>query len=341
MFIKKSIVPLFVIVFIGIAYNLNYEMPPSKSNGFELKVMTWNIWGRLNLDPRYTIDGKTARARVIEILQESEADVITMTETYGSATDIAAALDFGYYTPTPDANLTIFSRYPIIASGNIRDLSPFSFITATIELPDEKKIQVYNIWLTSEGRHIVDIKNDTISDATFDSGDEVRNDHLLELLNHEQFIADLENREEVALIVAGDFNCVSHLDYTPATPKKHLNYSRVLENKTSKAMMDAGFIDSYRSIHPNISEETLGYTWTTVGQGYMYQSDQGFVPVDKNPEPQYRDPFARIDFIYSAGSDIIPTHSKTIIHHSSNLSRSFPEFPSDHGAVISTFRVAE
>jgi hypothetical protein len=106
-------------------------------------------------------------------------------------------------------------------------------------------------------------------------------------------------------------------------------------------MMDAGFVDSFRSIHSNISIETLGYTWTTVGQGFMYQTDQGFVPVDKNPEPQYRDPFARIDFIYSAGTDILPTDSRTIIHHSSNSSRSFPEFPSDHGAVLSTFRVKD
>jgi endonuclease/exonuclease/phosphatase family metal-dependent hydrolase len=232
MFIKRAAVLLFAIVIICYSCSSYKEIVSSKLNGFELKVMTWNIWGRLNLDPRYTINGETARARVIEILQESEADIITMTETYGSASAIAAALDYSYYTPSPDANLTIFSRYPIVASGNIRDLSPFSFITATIELPNKKKVQVYNIWLTSEGRHIVDIKNDTISDATFDRGDEVRYDHLLELLNHEQFISDLENKEDVPLIVAGDFNCVSHLDYTPTTKSQHLNYGRVLENKT-------------------------------------------------------------------------------------------------------------
>ena len=341
MFIKRAAVLLFTIITISIVCTTNKSRVTTKSNGIELKVMTWNIWGRLNLDPRYSLDGKTARERVIEILQESEADIITMTETYGSAADIAAAMDYNYYTPASDANLTIFSRYPIVAAGNIRDLSPFSFIRATIELPNKKKIQVYNIWLTSEGRHIVDIKNDTISDGDFDRGDEARYHHLLELLSHEQFKTDLENMEDVPVIVAGDFNCVSHLDYTPTSKKNNLNYRRVLENKTSKAMMEAGFVDSYRAVHPNITTATLGYTWTTVGQGFMYQSDHGFVPVDRNPEPEYRDPCARIDYIYSAGSDIISTDSKTIIHHSSNSSRSFPEVPSDHGAVLSTFRIRD
>ncbi len=303
--------------------------------------MTWNIWGRLNLDPRYTIDGKTGKERAIEIIKESKADVITMTETYGSAEDIAQALNFNYYTPSPDANLTIFSRYPLVSAGNIEGLSPFSFITATIQLPDSSKVKVYNIWLTSGGRHIVEIKNDTLSDSEFDKGDEIRYNHLLELLNHESFKKDMANRTEIPVIVAGDFNCISHLDYTPETKRSGLNYSRILNNKISMAMLNTGFIDSYRSVNSTISAETLGYTWTTVGQGYMYKSGQGFVPVDEQPEPEYRDPFARIDFIYATGERIEPVKSRTIVNHSSNLSRSFPEFPSDHGAVLTTFRVSK
>ncbi len=57
-----------------------------------LKVMTWNIWGRLNQDPRYTIDKKTARERTIEIIRESGADIVAMIETDGSAADIAMSL---------------------------------------------------------------------------------------------------------------------------------------------------------------------------------------------------------------------------------------------------------
>jgi exonuclease III len=306
-----------------------------------VKIMTWNIWGRYNLEPRYTVSGKSARQRVIEIIQHSGADVVTMTETYGSAQTIAKSLKFYYYTPSPDANLTIFSRYPISDFGNIKGLSPFSFIAATINLPNSKKVRVYNIWLTSAGRHIVALKDKNLSDKDFNEGDENRYRHIQQLLQHDDFKSDMLSKNDIPVIVAGDFNCVSHLDFTQETKAKGLNFERIVPNKTSIAMKDAGFLDTYRFANPNITEKTLGYTWTTVGLDYTYKSEIGFVPIQTNehPEPEYRDPYARIDFIYCAGKDIQILGSKTLLHHYSNNQRSFPEFPSDHGAVLTTFKI--
>lgn len=306
----------------------------------KLKVMTWNIWGRLNQEPVYTINGKTARQRMIEIIQESGADIITMTETYGSAADIAKALNYYHYTPSAEANLAIFSRYPLQDFGVIKGLSPFSFIVATAQLDNGNKIRVYNIWLTSGGRHIVEIKNKDLSDEDFTSGDQNRSDHIQQLLQHTDFQKDIANRHNIPVIVAGDFNCVSHLDFTTETQAKGLNYSRILPIQTSLAMENAGFVDSYRFVNPVITQETLGYTWTTVGQGFIYESDKGFVPIEKNTSPEYRDPYARIDYIYSTGKTINAIQSRTIVHHISNNKRSFPEFPSDHGAVLTTFEIA-
>ena len=332
-----------IIFIILIVLNFGCKKNKTLSNTTELKVMTWNIWGRLNLEPRYTINGKTARERVVEIIKESEADIITMTETYGSAAYIAEALKYHYYTPKADANLTIFSRYPIENFGNVKDLSPFSFIAATAKLPNNKKVRIYNIWLTSGGRHIVEIKNQTLSDQEFNEGDENRHEHIQELLQHQDFKQDLANKDEIPLIVAGDFNCVSHLDYNQETKSKGLNYNRILANNVSLAMQKNGFVDTYRFVNSNITNKTLGYTWTTVGLEYTYVENQGFVPITSktHPEPEYRDPFARIDFIYCAGDGIKPISSKTIINHASNTNRSFPEFPSDHGAVLSVLQVID
>lgn len=321
---------------------INYEIK-AKGNPNEeildLKFMTWNIWGKLNQNPRYTINGKTGRERMIEILKESDADVITMTETYGSAADIAASLGFYYYTPSLDANLAIFSRYPLEDFGTVKNLSSFSFIVSTVRLPNNGKIRVYNIWLTSGGRHIVEIKNKMISDKEFVKGDVNRFNHIQELLQHPDFKKDISNKNNIPVITAGDFNCVSHLDYTVESKKAGLNYFRILPNATSLAMEGAGFVDSYRFAHPILTPETLGYTWTTVGQGFVYESERGFVPISVNPEPEYRDPYTRIDFIYSTGNKIKPISSRTILHHASNSKRSFPEFPSDHGAVLTTFSI--
>lgn len=306
----------------------------------KIKVMSWNIWGKLNVEPKYTINNKTARARVIDIIKDSGADIIGMIETYGSASEIATALNYHYYTPSPKANLTIFSRYPLEKMGVVKDLSPFSFISATVKLPNNKKLRFYNIWLTSGGRHIVDIKNDKIPDSIFNNGDNNRYKHLQQLLQNDHFKADLAKKDSIPLIVAGDFNCVSHLDYTILTQNEGLNYNRILPSKTSKAMEINGFVDTYRASNPTITKETLGYTWTTVGEGYVFKSGEGFVPINEpHPEPEYRNPYARIDFIYCTGKNIKPITSKTISHHTSNKERSFPEFPSDHAAVLSTLEI--
>ncbi len=126
----------------------------------EIKVLAWNIWGKLNQASKYDFQGKSARTRMIEILKDSQADVICMIETYGSAADIAKSLGYHYYTPGATANLTIFSRYTLSDVGGLEGLSPFSHIKATAHLSEKLKVKIHCIWLSSGGRHIVAIKNE-------------------------------------------------------------------------------------------------------------------------------------------------------------------------------------
>ena len=315
------------------------QIRPHHVSATELNVMTWNIWGKLNQDRRYTIKNKTARQRTIEIVKKSGADVVAMIETYGSAADIAAALGFHYHTPDAKANLCIFSRYPLSNVELLKGLNPFSFIAATVSLPGGQKVRVYDIWLTSGGRHIVKIKDKSVSDEKFTRGDDNRFDHLKQLLKHEVFQRDLKSADSVPLIVAGDFNCVSHLDHNKSTSQKSLNHSRILSIKVSQEMQKLGFVDTYRSANPEITNATLGHTWTTVGKGYVYESSKGFVKTKDNPQPEYRDPYARIDYVYSLGKRLKIISSKVIKHHPSRTDRSFPEFPSDHAAVITKLKI--
>ena len=307
-------------------------------SSLELNVMTWNIWGRLNQDPRYSVDKRTARRRTIEIIRESGADLVAMIETYGSAADIAKELNYHFHTPSADANLCIFSRYPLSDVELLEGLNPFSFIAATVTLPRGQKIRVYDIWLTSGGRHIVEIKNKSVSDEEFARGDENRHEHLNQLLSHPTFQRDLAASDETPLIAAGDFNSVSHLDHSVETRQAGLNHSRVLPIAVSNAMEAAGFTDSYRHANPDIKESTLGHTWTAVGKDYVYESGKGFVKTDNHPRPEYQDPYARIDYIYSKGK-LTTSQSRVIERHHDFPDRQFPAFPSDHAAVITTFQV--
>ena len=315
------------------------QIRPHHISKNELRVMTWNIWGRLNLDPKYSLDGKTARQRTYEIIRESNADIIAMIETYGSASELAAELGFHHHTSAADANLCIFSRYPLSDIELLEGLNPFSFLAATVTLPGGQNVRVYDIWLTSGGRHIVGIKDPKISDDEFARGDDRRYDHLKQLLDHPTFKKDLANAGSVPLIMAGDFNCVSHLDHNSKTKQLGINHQRSLDIKVSQVMEKLGFVDSYRATNPQITTETLGHTWTTVGPHYKYKEGEGFVPAKDNPEPEYRDPFARIDYIDAKGPSITPLESNVLTHHSSDPDEMFPAFPSDHGAVVTRFAI--
>lgn len=288
-------------------------------NDITLKVLMWNILGKRNLETYFNVNGTTGRDRMIEIIKESEADIVCMTETYGSAVDISNATGFEYWTPDPTANLTIFSRYPLENAGIVPGMSLYSFIRGTVVLPSGQKVKIYNIWLTSEGRGINKIYDMSISDQDFNVGDDNRADQLLGLINHSELKQDLINKDETPVIVAGDFNCVSHLDYTQATKSAGFNFGRVLNCRASQDMQNSGFTDTYRHLHPNITEQTLGHTWETWKTSYPL--------------------FARIDYIYSAGALMIPQESETMVYHKSNTTEHWPYWPSDHGAVMTTFTI--
>lgn len=276
-----------------------------------LKVITWNIWGRLNLEKRYFFENKSARSRTIEIVKDSGADIIAMIETYGSAKEISEKLEFYYYTPSKNANLSIFSRYRIKKFGTLQNLSSFSFIQATIFLADKKEVsssvQVYCIWLTSGGRNIVAIKNKKISDTEFVKEDNNRYQMMKKFLKHKSVKKSIRLSDKIPVIITGDFNCVSSVDFNEDTKKIGLNFGRALEQTpTHDLTTRLGFIDTYRFTNPQITKETLGYTWTTVGKGYDYNPKKDFVPVENmsDERTKYRGKYARINFYLFIGKKI-------------------------------------
>ena len=337
---KKIILILFSIF-------LQFSFGEVKEDVKTLKVMTWNIWGRYNQAKRYYAKGKSARTRTIEIIKDSGADVIAMIETYGSSKEIAKKLGFYYYTPSVSANLCIFSRYPLKRVSNLKGLSSFSFIRGIVKIPIQKNgedcimnVQIYCIWLTSGGRHIFAVKDKNVSNEKFVAGDNNRYQMIKNFLNHSKVKKSIRVSDNTPVIVAGDFNCVSAVDFTEETKQKGLNFGRILKKTpTHQAMIDLDFVDTYRFTNPKITKETLGYTWTTVGSDYDYFSSKGFMPVKKSRNPEYREGYARIDYIYSLGKKLQPLNSKVIKYYKNYTKRSFVEFPSDHAAVLTEFKI--
>ncbi|EPB79447.1 hypothetical protein ANCCEY_01497 [Ancylostoma ceylanicum] len=136
-----------------------------------------------------------------------------------------------------------------------------------------------------------------------------REQNIEEIKNNTKMTAWRRKSAIVPIILAGDFNCPSHLDWTDETKDQHGGWP-VLWPAT-KAMYDMKFIDSFREVHPDVIAEP-GYTWSTVNK-FNAEWDYAI------PEPQ-----DRIDFIFYQGNNELITFHKEISHDLSTTSTLAP-----------------
>lgn len=100
------------------------------------RVMSWNILhgGR--------DDGKeVGPQRVVDVIRDSKADIVTMQETYGSGELIAKEL--GYHFHPRGTNISIHSRFPVVEDISV--FEEFKCVGALIELPSKQRLAVYSI----------------------------------------------------------------------------------------------------------------------------------------------------------------------------------------------------
>ncbi len=268
-----------------------------------LKVLTWNIW---HGGHRY--GNEVGLQRVIETIKSTNADLIGLIETYGSGEEIADAL--GYYFYLISSNLSIMSRYPI--TETITEFKPFNFGGVKLNIGSSKELVFFDTWL----HYLPDYSNSIIKEnktpkALIADEEGTRYGEIKEILRN--ITPYLKNSDETPVIMVGDFNMGSHLDWTEQT--KDIHYGKIVEWPESKAMSQAGFQDSYRELHINPLLDP-GFTWT---------------PRAATSSDKYglRD---RIDYIYYKGKGLNPIESKVIDYHPIM-------FPSDHAAVLTVFQI--
>jgi len=152
-----------------------------------------------------------------------------------------------------------------------------------------------------------------------------RQQNMEELLRHTQFQAFLNETDAVPTMIAGDFNTPSHLDWVEEN--RHLHGGWVFEWPCTKMLEGAGFTDSFRHIHPNVTA-VPGLTWS---------------PVAKNTGPEWdwllEEPQDRVDFIfYKGGMNAVESEMysggvelQPVPNHVHN------DYPSDHSALYTLF----
>lgn len=275
----------------------------SENSNDIVRLLSWNIWhGGRHL-------GNVGVGRVIELIKKTNADIITMQEAYGSQDTIADALKFNLQTHSSSDNLALFSRYPI---QEVPSTATFSSNPSIITLPNDRKILVNSCWLR--------YANDPEYTASFPKKGQntklwVTQDSILAMKD----VASIINNDikpyltdGMSVIIAGDFNSFSHLDWTERAAFLHYGYGKV-DFPVSNFMLQNGFIDSFREVNKDEVARPEG-TFAVI-YGHLQTS--------------------RIDFIYYSPLGIDPISSKII--------RTAPEiddvWPSDHAAVITTFKI--
>ena len=259
--------------------------------------MTFNIWY-----------GATATdlGKVIEAIQAAHADVVGMQEPYARLRRIADALDF-YVSP----RMHVISRYPVLEPmGSDGDwaylLLPGGLAAiANTHLP----CCPYTPY------RIVHKGMDRASALEQETNTRVRK------IGKQLAALEPVLSADVPTFFTGDFNSPSWRDWTPAAVEaRGLPYP--IRWPASRAMEDAGFVDSYRAVHPDPVTEP-GFTWTS---GYPA------------PFVYEWDVFDRIDFVWAAGA-AEPLESQVVGESPANADIVIEPYPTDHRGVVSTFLV--
>ena len=263
-----------------------------------LRVLTYNIWHGGNETGK-----EVGFKRIAEIIRNSKADVVTMQETYGSGAKIADELGFYFYLRS--SNISVMSKYPI--KETLKSYNAFNNGNVIVEIGKREAI-IASVWLNYPIDYWGEIdkgnKIDVDSWIKAQGGNKKTMEGIIASLR-----PFLSESNKYSIIIGGDFNSGSHLDWVESVKEKNSGY--VMPFPTGKYLESLGFKDTYRVIYPDPKKDR-GITWTPI-----------------NPTT-HQD---RIDYIFIKGDRIKTLDSKVINSHS-------VRYPSDHAAVLSTLKIA-
>uniref|UniRef100_A0A1I7RSY1 Endo/exonuclease/phosphatase domain-containing protein n=2 Tax=Bursaphelenchus xylophilus TaxID=6326 RepID=A0A1I7RSY1_BURXY len=143
-----------------------------------------------------------------------------------------------------------------------------------------------------------------------------RQEEIVRLLNVDWFKRAQKLSWIVPIIITGDFNTPSDLDWQEDTKSRH--HGLVVPWPATKALEDAGLVDSYRKIHPSPVSDP-GITWSPITNN---------IPLD------------RIDFVFYQSLRL--KVKKSFTYTGKGVLTPIPNqkqnnWPSDHRALITDF----
>ncbi|WEK35560.1 MAG: endonuclease/exonuclease/phosphatase family protein [Candidatus Pseudobacter hemicellulosilyticus] len=321
----------------------------------DLSVMQFNAWGAGDgVDKYRNLRAGSGFEAIVDEIAAHDPDVVTLSEVNGpSAKKIIEALakkGKTYYTFTTTRNPSIISRYPITYNSSINhfrsnpETDPTHGLCKLIIKVKDHEVAVYSGHLDYTNyacylpRGYDGVSWSALSAPVTDPGKILaQNAGSTRASNIQDFIdsakADIARNRTV--ILGGDFNEPSHLDWTENTKNLFDHNGVVVPWPVSKALKENGFIDSYRAMYPN-EVDYPGFTWV---------AQKSWTPLSDERD--------RIDFIYYYARNNITLTSSVIVGPKESIVKDKPVaetskdrfllpvgiWPTDHKAVLSKFKI--
>ncbi|MCZ3388645.1 MAG: endonuclease/exonuclease/phosphatase family protein [Actinomycetia bacterium] len=287
---------------LGIAGCTSDGPAPDATETSPLRVMQFNIeYGGTVVD----FDSVPAA------IDAADADVVAVQEGYASMPKLARALGWKYY----DSRTQTVSRYPLITPVDPSDPQ------VLVAVEPGRTVAVINVHLPSAPYG----PNRAAAGASAEELIAAEKGRL-KAIQPALDAVDRLQREGTPVILTGDFNAPSNLDWTSATDGQRDQVIPV-EWPVSIAVQDTGLTDVYRTVYPDpVVDE--GLTWpASRPRAGTYNPGPGGKPAD------------RVDQMYV--SEGIEVSSAEIVGElsSADTDISVKPWPSDHRAMVAELEV--
>jgi PKD repeat protein len=321
--------------------------PPSE---LELKLMQFNVWQ----EGTSATNGYT---NIIEVIKCVNPDIVAFSEVRNYNGDwtskvVASLAEAGhnYHRGYSTGDVSIISKYPITsASENLAsaitvfqvDLNGTPILVAAAHLDYTHYAcylpRAYNCGGFAPYTGWGPIASGPVTDLSIISAQNLaskRDEQIKAFL-------DYVKEEERPIILMGDFNEPSHLDWTQNQADLFDHNGVVFEWPTTLTLKNSGFVDAYRKVYPN-EVTNPGFTWPAVADGAGITS---WAPLSDERD--------RIDYIFYKGEGVIATKA-SIVGPKASYVRNQPStadngfdvfecdslpWPSDHKAVAATITI--
>lgn len=245
-------------------------------------------------------------AQTARVITASGADAVIFQEIADSGPALARML--GWNLHRVNDSVAIASRFPITQRSRHG---------CALRLPSGRIVWVFGVHLTAYPYGPYDLRDNPAlrPEALIQTARNTRESEISPVLN--ALIA--ARQAGYPVILGGDFNEPSHLDWTPRAAAAGMHFGLAVAWPTAAAVVRGGCTDSFRALRPDEVRDPAE-TWTPLVA-----------------ENEVHD---RIDRLYHAGPGIAPVDAAVIGEHAGRADIVIQPYPSDHRAVAITYRLA-